>query len=81
MTARKLKAPIRQEADYFRISKAKETVGLCPNTIRQFIGCGLPFVKLSRKIVLIRKSDIDKFIESEGKAFGKGFREMRKGAA
>jgi hypothetical protein len=49
--------------DLFRLSKAKETVGVCANTLRAYHREGLPFYQ-SGKVVYVSKSDLDAFIRA-----------------
>jgi hypothetical protein len=49
--------------DLFRLSKAKETVGVCANTLRLYNKQGLPFYRQG-KVVFVSKSDLDAFIRA-----------------
>jgi hypothetical protein len=49
--------------DLFRLSKAKETVGVCANTLRLFNKQGLPFYRQG-KVVFVSKSDLNAFIRA-----------------
>jgi hypothetical protein len=49
--------------DLFRLSKAKETVGVCANTLRMYNLKGLPFYRRG-KVVFVSKSDLDAFIRA-----------------
>ena len=55
--------------DLFRLSKSKETVDLCSNTLRKFHAEGLPFYRKG-KAVFISKAELAQFIR--GKATGGG---------
>ena len=47
--------------DLFRLSKAKTTVDLSPNTLRAYNQRGLPFYRKG-KVVFVSKSELDQFI-------------------
>jgi hypothetical protein len=49
--------------DLFRLTKAKQTVDLCPNTLRKFNRQGLPFYKRGRA-VFVSKSELEQFIRN-----------------
>jgi hypothetical protein len=49
--------------DLFRITKAKEVVDLCPNTVRKFFKKGLRHYRRG-KAIFVSKSELDAFIRS-----------------
>ena len=49
--------------DLFRLSKSKETVDICPNTLRTYHRLGLPFYRKG-KAVFISRTDLTDFIQS-----------------
>lgn len=49
--------------DLFRISKSKDTVDLCANTLRAYNRLGLPFYKQG-KVIFISKAELEQFIRS-----------------
>jgi hypothetical protein len=56
--------------DLARLSKAKESVDVCPNTLRAYNRAGLPFYRRG-KAVFFSKAELDQFIRDPG-AFKKG---------
>ena len=50
--------------DLFRLTKSKEVVDICPNTLRAFQRQGLRFYR-SGKAVFISKSELSAFIKSQ----------------
>ena len=54
--------------DLFRLSKAKEVVDICANTLRAYHDDGLPFYKRG-KAVFVSKTEVDAFIRNPA-AFG-----------
>jgi len=50
--------------DLFRLSKAKEVVGLCYNTLRKFNAEGLPFYRAG-KAVFVSKAELAAFIRAK----------------
>ena len=51
--------------DLFRLSKSKEVVDVCSNTLRAYFKDGLPFYKRGRAI-FISKSELAGFIRGKG---------------
>jgi len=49
----------------FRLSKSKETVDVCPNTLRQYHREGLPFYKRG-KAVFVSMAELEDFIRRTG---------------
>ncbi|HWQ93380.1 MAG TPA: hypothetical protein VN673_17045, partial [Clostridia bacterium] len=49
--------------DLFRLTKAKEVVDVCPNTLRAYNKKGLPFYRKG-KAIFISKSELAAFIRS-----------------
>jgi hypothetical protein len=47
--------------DLFRLSKSKEVVDVCPNTLRSYFGQGLKFYKQG-KAVFVSKVELAAFI-------------------
>jgi hypothetical protein len=53
--------------DLFRLSKSKEAVDLCSNTLRQYFKDGLPFYKMG-KAIFISRAQLAQFITTKGMA-------------
>jgi hypothetical protein len=51
--------------DLRRLSKSKESVDLCPNTLRAYHALGLPFYRMG-KTVFFSVSELEGFIKSRG---------------
>lgn len=51
--------------DLFRLSKSKETVDVCANTIRAYFKEGLPFYKMG-KAIFISRAQLAQFITTRG---------------
>jgi hypothetical protein len=49
--------------DLFRLSKSKETVDICSNTLRAYHAQGLPFYR-NGKAVFVSKSELELFIRN-----------------
>lgn len=49
--------------DLFRLTKAKEAVDVCANTLREYHGRGLPFYRQGRA-VFISRSELAMFIRN-----------------
>jgi len=49
--------------DLFRLSKAKEVVDICSNTLRAYHGAGLPFYRRG-KAVFVSKSELAQFLRA-----------------
>jgi hypothetical protein len=49
--------------DLFRLSKSKEVVDLCANTLREYNEAGLPFYR-SGKAVFVSKTELAAFIRN-----------------
>jgi len=47
--------------DLFRLSKSKEVVDVCPNTLRSYFKMGLQFYRRG-KAVFVSKSELNSFI-------------------
>lgn len=54
---------MKHEFDLFRLSKAKSTVDLAPNTLRAYNAQGLPFYRMG-KAVFISKAELEEFIRT-----------------
>jgi hypothetical protein len=50
--------------DFFRLSKSKEAVDICPNTLRSYHRLGLPFHRQG-KAVFISRTELAEFIRSK----------------
>lgn len=48
----------------FRLSAAKKTVDICPNTLRSYHAAGLPFYRIG-KAVFISKAELAAFIRGK----------------
>jgi len=55
--------PARESFELFRLSKSKEAVDVCPNTIRSYFKQGLPYYKRG-KAVFVSRSELARFIMS-----------------
>jgi hypothetical protein len=51
------------EFDLFRLSKSKDVVDVCPNTLRNYFTQGLPFYKKG-KAIFVSKSELANFIRN-----------------
>lgn len=51
------------EFDLFRLSKSKDVVDVCPNTLRGYFTQGLPFYKKG-KAIFVSKSELATFIRN-----------------
>jgi hypothetical protein len=51
--------------DLFRLSRAKQEVDLCPNSLRAYHREGLPFYRKGRAI-FVSKSELSAFIRAHG---------------
>ncbi len=49
--------------DLFRLTKAKQAVDLCPNTLRSWNKLGLPFYRQGR-VVFVSKTELHAFIRA-----------------
>ena len=49
--------------DLFRLSKSKEIVDVCSNTLRSYFKLGLPFYNRG-KAVFVSKTELDAFIRA-----------------
>jgi hypothetical protein len=49
--------------DLFRLSKSKDEVDLCSNTLRGYFKKGLPFYKKG-KAIFVSKSELEQFIRN-----------------
>lgn len=49
--------------DLFRLTKSKEAVDICPNSLRSYHAEGLPFYRRGRA-VFVSKSDLQAFIRA-----------------
>jgi hypothetical protein len=49
--------------DLFRLSKSKQAVDVCPNTLRGYNRAGLPFYRQG-KAVFVSRAELDQFIRS-----------------
>jgi NurA-like 5'-3' nuclease len=49
--------------DMFRLSKSKEIVDVCSNTLRAYNRAGLPFYRAG-KAVFVSRAELDQFIRS-----------------
>lgn len=49
--------------DLFRLSKSKDVVDVCPNTLRAYFAEGLPFYKKG-KAIFVSKTELANFIRS-----------------
>lgn len=58
----KVSEAVSQKSDLFRIQKAKEAIGIAPNTIRNFANEGLPVYKVG-KMVFVSIADVELFIK------------------
>ena len=47
---------------YLRISEIAKDIGVCERTIRDWTKRGLVCYRVSRRLVLIKKSDLDEFL-------------------
>jgi hypothetical protein len=47
--------------DLFRLSKSKDIVDVCPNTLRSYFKAGLPFYRKG-KAIFISKAELGAFI-------------------
>jgi hypothetical protein len=52
-----------QGFDLFRLSKSKEAVDLCSNTLRAYHAEGLPFYR-NGKVVFVSKTELEAFIRN-----------------
>lgn len=50
--------------EMFRLSAAKKTVDICPNTLRSYHAAGLPFYRIG-KAVFISKAELAAFIRGK----------------
>jgi len=48
---------------YIRLNNLAKDIGVCERTIRDWIKQGLPCYRLSRRLVLIKRTDLDKFMD------------------
>jgi hypothetical protein len=51
--------------DLFRLSRAKATVDVCPNTLRAYFKAGLPCYRMG-KAIFISRSQLQQFIVAKG---------------
>jgi len=51
--------------DLFRLSKSKEAVDVCANTIRAYFKEGLPFYKMG-KAIFVSRAQLAQFIQTKG---------------
>jgi hypothetical protein len=58
-----------QSFDLFRLSKAKEVVDVCPNTLRAYHRAGLPFYRQG-KAIFISKCELGAFIRGQFRGHG-----------
>ncbi len=49
--------------DLFRISKSKDVVDICTNTLREYFKQGLPFYRKG-KAIFVSKAELDAFIRN-----------------
>lgn len=50
--------------DLFRLTKAKEVVDICPNTLRAYHAQGLPFYRMGKPI-FISRAELAAFIRAK----------------
>jgi len=53
--------------DLFRLSKSKDAVDVCSNTLRAYHRNGLPFYRCG-KAVFVSRAELDQFIRNKGAA-------------
>lgn len=55
-------AALQQKRDLFRVESSKKVVDTTPNTIRLFIGEGLPCYRVGKKMVFVSISEFEEFV-------------------
>jgi hypothetical protein len=63
-------APPNSGFDLFRLSKSKQTVDLCPNTLRAYQRQGLPFYRQGRAI-FVSKTELAVFLRTHSNSVRK----------
>jgi hypothetical protein len=58
---------VRSNFDFFRLSKGKEEVDICSNTLRSYHRAGLPFYRRG-KAVFVSKRELEYFIRANATA-------------
>jgi hypothetical protein len=58
---------------FFRLSKSKQAVDVCPNTLREYRSQGLPFYKIGKSI-FVSYAELDSFIRQKNELANNGQR-------
>jgi hypothetical protein len=64
-----------QSFDLFRLSKSKDAVDVCANTLRTYNEKGLPFYRCG-KAVFVSRAELANFIRTRGSAIAAGLRTL-----